>query len=424
MSGINDKLINYGGLSTFYDDLKQNDLAAKQDVLSAGDNISIESGKINADGYKSGKSLTSSFTEIPEIVVEAFIDMTSMIGSTDLYFTGAAGATTYTVSGNLVAMLSRMFVGLAFQVGNSEMATCTAFDSTDSVVTLDKSLDAENALSNAQVSKIYMPVTASFSGDANATTYSYVSSPQAPLTGVVEAGMGIKIGDYPIAKVVSITSNTITLDSTLDVENAVSGAPFNYAIRTNNVASGWSSHAEGGDTTASGMASHAEGNNTTASGWASHTEGNSTSASGEGSHAEGARTTASGRYGAHAEGESTVASGNSAHSEGWGTTAQNWAEHSEGKYNTSHKASDTYGNAGNTTHSVGIGIASSSRKNAFEIMQNGDMYVLGVGGYQGTDTHVQDSNIDTLQSYLSGMANYIQGLEARIYALEHPQTVE
>jgi len=44
-------------------------------------------------------------------------------------------------------------------------------------------------------------------------------------------------------------------------------------------------------------------------------------------------------------------------------------------------------------------------------MQNGDMYVFGVGGYQGTDTKSQDPTIKTLQAYIAS-------LEARIAALE------
>ena len=35
-------------------------------------------------------------------------------------------------------------------------------------------------------------------------------------------------------------------------------------------------------------------------------------------------------------------------------------------------------------------------------MQNGDYYLLGVGGYQGTNTKVQDATIKTLQEVISG----------------------
>ena len=45
------------------------------------------------------------------------------------------------------------------------------------------------------------------------------------------------------------------------------------------------------------------------------------------------------------------------------------------------------------------------------------MYVLGVGGYQGTDTKVQDVTIKTLQEYIAS-------LEARITALEGNTTVK
>ena len=82
-----------------------------------------------------------------------------------------------------------------------------------------------------------------------------------------------------------------------------------------NVASGYSSHAEGSYTTASGYSSHAEGYYTTASGETSHAEGDHTTASGETSHAEGYYTTASGDY-SHAEGNYTTASGDYQHVQG------------------------------------------------------------------------------------------------------------
>jgi hypothetical protein len=173
-------------------------------------------------------------------------------------------------------------------------------------------------------------------------------------------------------------------------------------------AAGNQSHAEGGSTLASGGNSHAEGEITVASGASSHAEGQRTVASGLGAHAEGCwyndsypddLTTASGR-GAHAEGAATKATANCAHSEGIKTTAQNETEHAEGSFNVSHKASTTYGNAGNTQHSVGI-----NQKNAIEIMQNGDYYLYGVGSYQGTDTKVQDATVQTLQDVINGKAD-------------------
>ena len=163
------------------------------------------------------------------------------------------------------------------------------------------------------------------------------------------------------------------------------------------IAAGGSSHAEGSGAIASGSSSHAEGFSTIASGNSSHAEGFSTTASGEDSHAEGVGTTASGNH-SHAEGNSTTALGSDSHAEGNYTTAKNVSEHAEGQYNVSNSATTTYGSSGNTQHSVGIGPSYSNRKNAFEIMQNGDVYIIGIGGYNGTNA--AQSGVKTLQQIL------------------------
>ena len=155
------------------------------------------------------------------------------------------------------------------------------------------------------------------------------------------------------------------------------------------------SHAEGRDTYAAGQYSHAEGRETEAF-YASHAEGRGSKATGDVSHAEGLGTYAIGDH-THAEGQNTHAVGLNAHAEGlrgWAngqhshaegvdTVTSNTAEHAEGKFNKSNKADGSFGSAGNTLHSIGVGTSASDRKNAFEIMQNGDAYLLGVGGYDG-----------------------------------------
>lgn len=146
---------------------------------------------------------------------------------------------------------------------------------------------------------------------------------------------------------------------------------------------GQGSHAEGYTTTANTHYCHAEGSFTSAMGMSSHAEGSITNATGENSHSEGSGTTAKGDN-SHAEGLDCEAKGDNSHAEGYGTITENNGEHAEGKYNKSHISSSTYGDAGNTQHSVGIGNG-SNRKNAFEIMQNGDTYSIGLGGYDGTN---------------------------------------
>ena len=97
-------------------------------------------------------------------------------------------------------------------------------------------------------------------------------------------------------------------------------------------------------------------------------------AKGDYSHVEGGSGIALGIY-SHVEGYKTQATGDCSHTEGVGTIANNTAEHAEGRYNVSNT---------NTIHSVGIG-SSSERKNAHEIMQSGKHYIVGVGGYDGTN---------------------------------------
>ena len=96
--------------------------------------------------------------------------------------------------------------------------------------------------------------------------------------------------------------------------------------------------------------------------------------------------TASGAY-SHAEGSETSAAGDYSHAEGKGTKTTNEAEHASGKYNIS--------NTGSTIFSVGIGTSNDDRKNAVEVMQNGDAYVIGIGGYDGKNlnsaTKLQDA---------------------------------
>ena len=123
-------------------------------------------------------------------------------------------------------------------------------------------------------------------------------------------------------------------------------------------------------------ASHAEGYQSEASGSYSHAEGSDTQATGNyGSHAEG-RQTVAGSTASHAEGYLSQADGIISHAEGYGTRATNEAEHAEGKYNRSNTG---------TRHSVGIGTSDTARKNAVEVMDDGDVFIYGIGGYDGTN---------------------------------------
>ena len=135
---------------------------------------------------------------------------------------------------------------------------------------------------------------------------------------------------------------------------------------------------------ASGAYSHAEGYVTTASGFGAHSEGNLTTASGSGAHAEGRRedydgvvteTQATGEA-SHAEGMGTLASGKASHSGGLGTNATQQAQTAIGQYNSVKT---------DTLFEVGNGSSRSSRSNAFEVYNNGNINLAGKIKVKGTE---------------------------------------
>lgn len=108
---------------------------------------------------------------------------------------------------------------------------------------------------------------------------------------------------------------------------------------------------------------------------ANHAEGAGNLAGGAASHAEGIRNEI---------GDNAYAS----HAEGIKNTTQNRAEHASGQYNKSNKATDTFGDAGNTLFSVGCGTSDADRKNAFEVMQDGTCKYLDVATGEQIDVGV------------------------------------
>lgn len=106
-------------------------------------------------------------------------------------------------------------------------------------------------------------------------------------------------------------------------------------------------------------------------------------------HAEGAGNLA-GAAASHAEGIRNEIGDNAyaSHAEGIKNTTQNRAEHASGQYNKSNKATDTFGDAGNTLFSVGCGTSDTDRKNAFEVMQDGTCKYLDVATGEQIDVGV------------------------------------
>lgn len=149
---------------------------------------------------------------------------------------------------------------------------------------------------------------------------------------------------------------------------------------TNNVVNGSHAHAEGSYTQATNSCSHAEGQNTIASGYCSH--------------AEGDNCVADGNFGSHAEGYYTIAASSFCHA--------------EGSYNVCNN---------NSIHMVGIGTKKDDRKNAHEIMRNGDHYIFGIGGYDGKNY----SEAKTLQTVITELTIQIETLQNTINELKGEQ---
>ena len=237
--------------------------------------------------------------------------------------------------------------------------------------------------------------------------------------------------------VISGNDVVFTLDRTLSEAALTGSTPF---LLSDSLAYGAESHSEGGSI-AYGSRSHSEGRGTASIGHNSHTEGQESVTYAETSHAEGYQCETGGSrasnnktpapqayppiqqadkvgafahaegnatiaqgLGAHSEGKATFGKGEASHAEGAFTEALNEAEHAEGKYNKSNQKTDGTAEqnaAGTTQHSVGIGTSANDRKNAFEIMQNGDVYVVGLGGYDGTNAGA--SGVLSLQQILAGI---------------------
>ena len=142
-----------------------------------------------------------------------------------------------------------------------------------------------------------------------------------------------------------------------------------------------------------GNASHVEGTGNIAPKASVTLEGLDTGATASfvngANHAEGAGNFA-GAAASHAEGIRNEIGHNAyaSHAEGIKNTTQNRAEHASGQYNKSNKATDTFGDAGNTLFSIGCGTSDADRKNAFEVMQDGTCKYLDVDTGEQIDVGV------------------------------------
>lgn len=243
-------------------------------------------------------------------------------------------------------------------------------------------VDISNYWTSAQTQSA---ITEATSGKASQSDVETVSGQVANKQDTLVSGTNIKtINNESILGSGNITiqggGGTYTAGRGIDItggEISVS-LPISAGTGTNSIL-------EGAASESTAQNAHAEGEYTHATGRYSHAEGGVTYATSNAAHAEGYSTYANGLR-SHAEGAESVADGNTSHAEGKDTRTKNFAEHASGAYNVSSSASTTFGDSGNTLFSVGNGTSDNARHNAFEIRQNGDIY-LSSGG---TDIKLQD----------------------------------
>jgi len=177
--------------------------------------------------------------------------------------------------------------------------------------------------------------------------------------------------------------------------NNISSGEYSVSIGENNVSSGKNSFTQGNNNLAAGKNSFASGDNTKALKENSHSEGSFSTTYSNGSHADGYFCETHGNY-SHAQGHSSSANGDYSLASGISVVTENINESSFGRYNKSNTSNSQYGNKNNTTFSIGIG-SSEIRKNAFEIMENGNAYLINVGNYNGSNI----SSATTLQDVIN-----------------------
>lgn len=172
-----------------------------------------------------------------------------------------------------------------------------------------------------------------------------------------------------------------------------------------------------------GLASHVEGTGNIAPNASVHLEGldpGTTSSFVNGAnHAEGAGNFA-GAAASHAEGIRNEIGHNAyaSHAEGIKNTTQNRAEHASGQYNKSNKASDTFGDAGNTLFSVGCGTSDADRKNAFEVMQDGTCKYLDVATGEQIDVGVAKELSKPFDLTIGSTTKKVDGKSAVTFSAE------
>ena len=344
-------------------------LSGKQDTLSAGTGIEISGNVISATG--GGGTVSSAITS----------------GDTNAVAGGAVYDKIDEVEQVTAAALNELNdkITPTVELTQAEYDALTVKDpNTYYIITDATPIDLTNYYTKTETNTLLGGKQATLVSGTNIKTInneSILGSGNIDIQGgsTYTAGRGISIANDTISFSLPISAGTSS-------NNLIIGESTNISNANRTIATGYKTKAQQSNAFAQGY---------------------QTDAGQENSHAEGYQTKAYG-LNSHSEGRGTSAMTTGSHAEGFNTRANNNYEHSQGWYNVSSKASNTFGDSGNTLFSVGNGTADNARHNAFEIRQNGDIYL----SLNGQDVKLQDqlggSSITVDTALDSGSTNPVE----------------
>lgn len=390
-----------------------NDLTDKPTIPTVPTDVSAfnnDAGYITEDAI-SGKADTSALTAVNNVLTAHTANTTIHVTAGDkLTWDGKQDALT---------------AGTGIDITN-DVISCTVTGGGNNVVELtqaqydalvDKDPDAFYIITDApaidlsgyaQTSAVTAEITAAVSGKqdtlVSGTNIKTINNESLLGSGNIDIQGGG--ATYSAGTNIDITNDTIscTLPITAQTSGGIKiGSSSNNASGTYSFAGGSTQYTLKNEATSE--ASFAFGKICKANNTCAFSHGFLTNATGQYSHAEGNSSSATSES-SHSEGTNTLAKGYSSHAEGFHTNANNLAEHASGQYNNSVSASTTFGDSGNTLFSVGNGTANNARHNAFEIRQNGDIYI----SKDGSDIKLQDNLGGAASSAItSGDTNAVAG---------------
>ena len=205
----------------------------------------------------------------------------------------------------------------------------------------------------------------------------------------ISAGRGISITTGETADTVSFN---LPISAGTGTNSLVVGGIGNIVTGNSSVAIGSNNKVNSRYSIAVGINHNVLSSNSAAFGGSNKAAGESSFAIGNNTEATDDNSFAAGQY--------SKANGFVSMSLGRNTITNNMSEFACGQDNVSNKASNTYSDSGNTLFSVGNGVFMSTRHNAFEIRQNGDIYIADTN--DTSTTNYYEKPMIKLQDALGG----------------------